>query len=173
MANPFIKLVLMFLSCPYLLLHEKIYAKYILDYFFNVYEYLACIYVCVPHEYLVPIEDKRGCWILQGWSYRRFWKLNPLCWRATSAVNHWVTSPPLYSFLALFPLGLVGVQSDFPESTFSSTMLNDHVIYNSPCAHSWHFLHEMAAKSSTSLCKSQEVSFSKNITQHLVITFPE
>lgn len=71
-ANPFIKLVLMFLSCPYLLLHEKIYAKYILDYFFNVYEYLACIYVCVPHEYLVPIEDKRGCWILQGWSYRRF-----------------------------------------------------------------------------------------------------
>lgn len=111
-----------------------------------------------------------GCELLY-----RYWKLNSLCWRATSAVNHWVTSPPLYSFLALFPLGFVRVQSDFPESIFSGTMFNDHVLYNSPCAHldPWQFLHEKAAKSSTALSKSQEASFSENITQRLVITFPE
>lgn len=94
MANSFIKLVLMFLSYPYLLLHEKIYAKYILDYFINVYEYLAA-YVSVYHMSIWCQQRIRegvgspwagvteGCELLY-----RYWKLNPFCWRATSAINH-------------------------------------------------------------------------------------
>lgn len=171
----------MFLFCPYLLLHRKIYAKYILEYF------LVCMsswpaYMSVYHMSTWGQQRTRegvgspragvtgSCELLD-----RYWKLNPHCWRATRAVKHWVTSPLLYSFLALFPLGFVGVQNDFPESIFSGTMFNDHVIYNSPCAHldSWHFLQEMAAESPSALCKSQEASFKKKTTQSLIITFPE
>jgi hypothetical protein len=31
----------------------------------------AYMYVCVPHRFLVPMEDRRGCCTSWNWSYGR------------------------------------------------------------------------------------------------------
>lgn len=39
----------------------------------------ACLYVCVLHAYLVPVEDRRGHEILWNCSYRQLWVSFPHC----------------------------------------------------------------------------------------------
>lgn len=119
----------MFLCCPYLLLHLKIYGKYILEYFLmrmsilSAYMFMYYMGTWGQHRTKEGVGSPRAGVTEGSELLYRYWKLNPLCWRATSAVKHWVTSAPLYSFLSLFPLGFVGVESDFPESFFSEPRL--------------------------------------------------
>lgn len=55
----------------------------------------ACMSVCA-----VPMEDKKGCWVLWNWSYRWLWaamcvlgtKLRPPG-KIASALNYWAISP--------------------------------------------------------------------------------